>query len=132
MTDAYRSRSYETAKKQLKALTSWLQSNGEDDAASLREGLDETLTVLKLRLPPTLTRSLATTNAIENLMGSVRRVTRNIKRWRNKNAMVKRWAALAISKAQSKFRRLKGHKDMPALVAALRKETEVDKGTQAA
>ena len=73
MTDAYKSRSYETAKKQLKALVSWLENNGEDDAAaSLREGLEETLTVLKLGLPPLLTRSLATTNAIENLMGSVR------------------------------------------------------------
>lgn len=133
MTDAYKSRSYETAKKQLKALVSWLENNGEDDAAaSLREGLEETLTVLKLGLPPAITRSLATTNAIENLMGSVRHVTRNIKRWRNKNSMVKRWVALGISNAQRKFRRLKGHKDMPALVAALRKAAAVDKNTQAA
>lgn len=133
MTDAYKSRSYETAKKQLKALVSWLENNGEDDAAaSLREGLEETLTVLKLGLPPLLTRSLATTNAIENLMGSVRQVTRNIKRWRNKNAMVKRWVALAISTAQRRFKRLKGHKEMPTLVAALRKTAVVDKGTQAA
>ena len=73
-----------------------------------------------------------TNNAIENLMGSVRRVTRNIKRWRNKNAMLKRWMALAISTAQRRFKRLKGHKDMPALVAALRKTAAVDKGTQAA
>lgn len=133
MTDAYKSRSFATAKKQLLALVSWLENNGEDDAAaSLREGLDETLTVLKLNLPSALTRSLATTNAIENLMGSVRHVTRNIKRWRNKNAMVKRWVALSISTAQRKFRRLKGHKDIHLLVAALRKNVAVDSGTQAA
>ena len=133
LTDAYKSRSYETAKKQLKALVSWLESNGEDDAAaSLREGLDETLTVLRLKLPSALTRSLATTNAIENLMGSVRHVTRNIKRWRNKNAMVKRWVTLSISTAQRKFRRLKGHKDIHLLVAALRTAKAVDSGTQAA
>ncbi|HVZ33784.1 MAG TPA: transposase, partial [Polyangiaceae bacterium] len=133
MTDAYKSRSYDAAKKQLKALVSWLENNGEDDAAaSLREGLEETLTVLKLKLPSTLTRSLATTNAIENLMGSVRHVTRNIKRWRNKNAMVKRWVALSISTAQRKFRRLKGHKDIHLLVAALRSTKAVDSGNQAA
>jgi transposase-like protein len=60
---------------------SWLESNGhEDAAASLREGLEETLTVVKLELPPTLRRSLATTNTIENLVGSFRRVTRSVKR----------------------------------------------------
>jgi transposase-like protein len=132
MTDAYKARSYDTAKRQLKGLVSWLENNGEDDAAaSLREGLEETLTVLKLSLPPTLTRSLATTNAIENLMGSVRRVTRNIKRWRNKNAMLKRWMALAISTSQQRFRRLNGHRNMPALVAALR-GSQVDSKTAAA
>lgn len=132
MSDAYKAKSYDSAKRLLKTLVSWLENNGEDDAAaSLREGLEETLTVLKLNLSATLTRSLATTNAIENLMGSVRIVTRNIKRWRNKNAMVKRWVALAISTAQRKFRRIKGHQDMPALVKALR-PTPVDSKTVAA
>lgn len=67
----------------MRSLLSWPESNGhEDAAASLREGMEETLTVLKLDLPATLRRSLATTNAIENTLGTVRRVTRNVKRWR--------------------------------------------------
>ena len=94
--------------------------------------MDETLTVLKLSLPSSLARSLATTNAIENLMGTIRRVTRNVKRWRNKNQMVKRWTALAISTAQRKFRRIKGYRDMTSLVNALRKEKEVDAQVAAA
>ena len=64
-------------------LASWLDSNGEDAAAaSLREGLDETLTVLRLGLAVTLCRTFSTTNAIENMNGTLRRITRNVKRWR--------------------------------------------------
>src|SRR5208282_649533 len=78
MRDAYRSRSASTAKKLLLQVVSWLEANGEDAAAgSLREGLDETLTVLRLNLPATLCRTFATTNAIENLNGTLRRVIRN-------------------------------------------------------
>jgi transposase-like protein len=123
MRQAYQSRSADTARKQLRALISWLENNGEDDAAaSLREGLEETLTVYKLGLPYVLSRSLATTNAIENLMGEIRRITRNIKRWRNANGMVKRWVTLAISNAQRKFHKIKGYREMPVLLAKLRNE----------
>ena len=62
---------------------SWLERNGYDEAAgSLREGMEETLTVVKLALPALLRQSLATTNAIENLNGTIRRVSRNVKRWK--------------------------------------------------
>jgi len=72
MRDAYKSKSAKTAKMMLGQLASWLQANGEDSAAaSLREGLDETLTVLRLGLPPTLCRSFSTTNAIENMNGTL-------------------------------------------------------------
>lgn len=124
MRDAYKSTTAATAKKKLLQLAAWLDSNGEDSAAaSLREGLDETLTVLRLSLPKTLSRTFSTTNAIENLNGSLRRVTRNVKRWRNE-AMIRRWVALAIAEAQRGFRRVKGHQNMPALVAALRPVTK--------
>ena len=67
------------ARKRLQALVSWLERNGYDEAAgSLREGLEETLTVVKLALPELLRQSLATTNAIENLNGTIRRVSRNL------------------------------------------------------
>ena len=61
-------------------------------AASILEGLDEMLTVNRLGLPVMLRRSLACTNSIENMMGTVRRVCRNVKRWRNA-AMALRWTA---------------------------------------
>jgi transposase-like protein len=120
MRDAYASATASTAKRRLLQLASWLEANGEDSAAaSLREGLDETLTVLNLNLPKTLVRSFSTTNAIENLNGTLRRVTRNVKRWRDE-AMIRRWVALAVAEAQRGFRRVKGYRGMSALVTALR------------
>jgi len=120
MRDAYNSATAATAKKKLLQLASWLASNGEDSAAaSLREGLDETLTVMRLALCKSLRRTFATTNAIENMNGSLRRIARNVKRWKDE-AMIRRWVALGIAEAQKGFRRVKGHKDMPSLVAAIR------------
>lgn len=92
---------------------------GEDGAAeSVREGMEETLTVLKLDPPPVLRAFFATTNAIENLMGGIRRLSRNVKRWRSPK-MAKRWATAAIARARRSFRRIKGHKNLPVLVANL-------------
>jgi putative transposase len=120
MRDAYKSRTFKTARARLRQLASWLERNGEEGAAaSLREGLDETLTVLRLGLTDRLCRTFSTTNAIENLNGTLRRVTRNVKRWRG-GKMIRRWMALALVAAQRKFRRVKGHADMPKLVRALR------------
>jgi putative transposase len=120
MRDAYRASSPDTARKKLRGLVSWLDSNGhEDAAASLREGLEETLTVVKLDLPITLKRSLATTNNIENLVGSIRRVSRNVKRWRGSD-MIRRWASVGLFQAEKRFRRIKGYREMPKLVSALR------------
>jgi len=120
MHRAYASTSSKVARKQLLQLVSWLDANGDDSAAeSLREGLDETLTVLALRLPETLRRTFATTNAIENMNGTIRRVCRNVKRWKGES-MIQRWMALGIGEAERKFRRVKGYKSMAALVAALR------------
>ncbi len=121
MREAYRCRTAHAARKKLKALTDWLERCGETGAAaSLREGLEETLTVLKLQLPQRLNRFLVTTNAIENLIGTIRRVTRNVKRWQRD--MIPRWTACALKKAQSRFRRVKGHRDFHLLVAALRSD----------
>src|SRR5450755_2510863 len=120
MRDAYDSTTAATAKKKLMQLASWLDSNGEDGAAaSLREGLDETLTVMRLNIPASLRRTFATTNAIENLNGSLRRITRNVKRWKDEK-MIRRWVALGIAEAQRGFRRVKGYVNMPSLVAAIR------------
>jgi putative transposase len=132
-TEAYKSATADTARKRLRQLASWLDANGEDAAAkSLREGLEETLTVIKLALPPTLRRSLSTTNMLENLNGSIRRVTRNVKRWRATD-MRRRWVGLAIAEASKRFRRIKGHRDLPILIRALRQQnTALDPEQEAA
>ena len=75
--------------------------------------------LVKLALPALLRQSLATTNAIENLNGTIRRVSRNVKRWKSPS-MVRRWTALGVVTAQKKFRRIKGYRHMGALVHALR------------
>ena len=85
---------------------------------SLLEGLDEILTVSRLSLPAELRRSLACTNIIENMMGTVRRVTRNVKRW-SSSSMALRWTAAAMNEAKKGFRRLKAYKQLPALQVAL-------------
>ena len=72
-----------------------------------------------LKLSDRLRQSLETTNAIESLISRSRQVKRNVKRWRG-GKMVLRWTAAAILEAVKGFRRLKGHRDMPQLVAALR------------
>jgi transposase-like protein len=117
---AYRAGSADAARRQLKALATWLEANGHVDAeASLREGLEDTLTVLKLDLPARLRRFFATTNCIENLIGLVRHVTRNVKRWRD-GAMIRRWVALGLGRAATRFRRIKGHRELATLATALR------------
>jgi transposase-like protein len=116
---AYRAASAATARRQLTALATWLERNGQADAAaSLREGLEETLTVLKLGLPPGLRGFFATTNCIENLIGTLRHVTRNIKRWRDGD-MRRRWLGLGLLRAAARFRRIKRHTELSALVTAL-------------
>src|SRR5207245_369103 len=115
---AYRAPSAAAARRQLTALATWLERNGHADAAaSMREGLEETLTVLKLGLPPTLRRFFATTNCIENLIGTLRHVTRNIKRWRDGD-MRRRWIGLGLLRAAERFRRIKRHGELGVLVTA--------------
>jgi len=126
MRRAYRAASVTAARRQLQALAAWLESNGHvDAAASLREGLEETLTVLTLGLPPRLQRFFATTNCIENVIGTVRHVTRNIKRWRD-GRMIRRWVGLALARAATRVRRIKGHQDLTALVTGLRKSAAAE------
>src|SRR5215470_7073853 len=103
----------------------------DNAAASLREGLDETLTVLRLGLPATLCRTFSTTNAIENMNGTLRRVLRNVKRWQGEK-MIQRWVALGVAEAQRGFRRVKGHGQMNVLLAALRPNKEVVQERKAA
>ena len=116
---AYRSAAVATARRLLTDLARRLEADHPSAAESVREGLDETLTVLGLNLPETLRRSLTTTNAAESLISRTRHVKRNMKRWRG-GQMVVRWVVAGVLEAVKGFHRLKGHKEMPKLVAALR------------
>ena len=116
---AYQSTDVKTAQRLLLDLARRLETEHPSAAESVREGLDETLTVLTLHLSARLRRSLATTNAAESLLSRTRHVQRNVKRWRSGQMML-RWVAAGVLEAVKGFRRVKGYADMPMLVAALR------------
>jgi putative transposase len=108
----------EKAERLIRNLARRLEQVAPGVAASILEGLDEMLTVIRLGLPLPLRRSLACTNIIENMMGTIRRVCRNVKRWRDAS-MALRWTAAAMQEAAKGFRRLKACKQLPLLRAAL-------------
>lgn len=116
---AYRSTDVATATRLLQDLARRLDTGHPSAAASVREGLEETLTIVALGLSEALRRSFSTTNAVESLISRTRHVKRNVKRWRG-GQMVVRWVAAGVLEAVKGFRRLKGHKEMPKLIAALR------------
>ena len=116
---AYKQADVAPARRLLQDLARRLEDRYPSAAASVREGLDETLAILTLGLSDRLRQSVATTNAIESLISRTRHVKRNVKRWRGGH-MVLRWTAAAMLEAVKGFRRLKGHKDMPKLLAGLR------------
>ncbi len=116
---AYQATDLKIATRLLTDLAKRLDDEYPSAAGSVREGLEETLTVLTLHLSARLQRSLTTTNAAESLLSRTRHVKRNVKRWRGGQMML-RWVAAGVLEAVKGFRRLKGHADMPRLVAALR------------
>ena len=91
-------------------------------AASLREGLDETLTLQRLGVTGALYRTLRGTNAIENLNGLVGHFVRHVRRWRDGRMLV-RWIAAGLQEARRSFRRVRGHADLAALIRALDRYT---------
>jgi len=107
--------------KALLALAAELDRTHPGAAASLREGLSETLTMLRLGVPPTLARTLRSTNAIESMISICREHATNVKRWRN-GQMALRWCAAGMIQASKQFRRVNGHLHLPALRAALDRE----------
>jgi transposase-like protein len=121
MTDAYHVDSALEAEAALRALAKELDRTHPGAAASLREGLDETLTVLRLGMPPTLARTLRSTNAIESMISVCREHAGNVKRWRD-GQMALRWCAAGMVEAGKQFRRVNGHLHLPALRTALESE----------
>lgn len=107
------------ARRQLETLARQLDARSPSAAASLREGLDELVTVLDLPVTALLRRALVNTNTIESAIGRLRHVHRNVKHWRGA-AMVMRWAVAGLADAARGFKRIKGATDMRALVNVLR------------
>jgi putative transposase len=106
------------AERLIRNLARRLEQKAPGVAASILEGLDEILTVIRLGLPAELRRSLACTNIIENMMGTVRRVCRNVKRWQDAS-MALRWTSAAMLEADNGFRRLKAYKQLSTLRSML-------------
>jgi transposase-like protein len=115
---AYHETDYHQALKGLKTTARWLERLNPDAAASLREGMEETLTVVRLGVPELLRRTLATTNPIESAFSVAENVTSRVKRWRDGD-MRKRWCTAGLLRAESKFHRVKGYRHMPQLLKAL-------------
>jgi putative transposase len=125
MRKAYHADSALEAEAQLTALAKELDKTHPGAAGSLREGLHETLTVLRLDVPPTLARTLRSTNAVESMISISRDHARNVKRWRE-GQMALRWCAAGMVEASKQFRRVNGHLHLPALRASLERHVAAE------
>jgi len=119
MNQAYATGDPKRARRLLENLARKLESDHPGAAASLREGLEETLIVMRLGLPGNLERVLSSTNLIENLFSRVREVARRVKRWQG-GVMILRWTAAGVLEAERHFRKVAGYRALPKLVTALR------------
>ena len=106
------------AETRLTALAADLERSWPDAAASLREGLAETLTLMRLGITGRLARTLSSTNPIESMIEIVRHTQRNVKRWQDGD-MRKRWTAAGMLGAEQQFRRIVGYSDLAKLVTAI-------------
>ncbi len=118
LREAWSLRDAKLAKARLERLASSLEADHPGAAASVREGLGETLTLQGLGIEGTLSRKLRSTNAIENLNSGIAAYSNNVKRWQG-GSMVVRWVSAAIVEAEKKFRRVHGWRDIEKLVRAL-------------
>jgi len=109
---------YDKAYKELGKVHDWLASINQAAAASLEEGMEETLTINRLGLPPPLRRIFSSTNLIESCFSRAGDLCRGVKRWRDGN-MACRWAASVLLDAQSRFRRIQAYSQLPLLINAM-------------
>jgi len=115
---AYALEDYAAAKQALDTLHRELMEMNPSAARSLGEGLEETLTVHRLHVPPQLRKSLASTNVIESAFSIVERVCANVKRWHGGDQR-ERWVGSGLLVAEKQFRRVQGHKQIPVLLREL-------------
>jgi len=118
LQNAYAMAEYAEAKRALEKLHRELMDLNPSAARSLEEGLEETLTVHRLRVPEQLRRSLASTNVIESAFSIVETVCRNVKRWRPGD-QIERWVGSGLLLAERQFKRVRGFREIPLLLASL-------------
>jgi transposase-like protein len=123
MCDAWACTDAELAKRQLERLAHSLERSHPSAARSIREGLDETLTLTRLGVDGALYKTLRSTNAIENLNGLTTGYLRNVKRWRD-GAMLERWVGAALIEVVRGFRKIRGCRDFKHLVTAIKVRCE--------
>ena len=121
----------ETGLANAKSLAAQLDKSYPSAASSLRAGLEEMFTVARLGIDGRLAKTLTTSNPIESMISIARTTNRNVTRWRD-GQMVLRWTAAGMLNAERSFRRIKGHKQMPQLIDALRRHANPDTDTVAA
>jgi putative transposase len=110
------------AEQRLELLASELDRTWPDAAASLREGMPETLTLMRLEITGQLAKTLCSTNPCESMIEIVRHTQRNVKRWQDSD-MRKRWTAAGMLVAEQQFRRIIGYRDLAKLVIAIERHT---------
>jgi putative transposase len=118
MQNAYAMAEYADAKRALDRLHRELMDLNPSAARSLEEGMEETLTVHKLRVPDQLRRTLCCTNVIESAFSIVETVCRNVKRWRDGDH-IERWVGSGLLVAERQFRRVIGHRQIPLLLSSM-------------
>jgi putative transposase len=116
------------AHERLAALAGELERTHPGAAASLREGLEETLTITRLGVRGALKRTLESTNPCESMIECVRRSSRNVKRWQSGD-MALRWTAAGMLEAERQFRRIIGYRDLAKLAVAIEREVTLPQPT---
>ncbi len=126
---AWAERDHRRALDQLRQLTSELELTHPGAAGSLREGMEETLTLTRLGITGSLKRTLESTNPCESMIEIVRRTQRNVKRW-SSGEMALRWTAAGMLEAEKQFRRIVGYSDLATLAIAIERDLTARRPTQ--
>lgn len=125
LQQAYEQPSYEKAKQELLRLRHELNQINQSAAASLDEGLEETLTLHRLGLFKELGMSLKTTNSLESINSQVGRMTAKVSHWRNSEQR-QRWVASALLEIEPSLKRIRGYRHLPQLQKALQRELKIE------
>lgn len=113
--------SYADAKQEYVRLSGWLKNSSQPALESLLEADEETMTILRLRCPATLRKTLLSTNPIESAFNGVRSRTNRVKNWRPGSDQIARWSAATLLDVEARFNCIQGHREIPLLLAEINK-----------